>query len=464
MIVRSSAFCALILLGTSTAVAASREPEMSRADVIATTLPAVVQVLVNPSSGVDQPGTGSADDSDGRQDEAAAGALGSGFIIAADGLVVTNAHVLVHQAGRAGGPSIEVKLADGSLRPATVVGVDAATDIALLKLPTGRYSALRWGESDSLRVGDDVIAVGSPFGLGGTVTAGIVSGRSRVLGAGPYDDFLQIDAAINHGNSGGPLLDRAGRVVGVNAAIVSPSGGSIGLGFSIPSALARKVAAALLAKGRIEHGALGVQVQSVDADIGAALGLPDARGALVTSVVADGPAARAGVLPGDVVLGVNRRDIPDIAGLSAQVAALSAGGKVTLNLWRGARKQAVELTAAGPSSADDRLRALQDASNRPTAAHFAGLTLVPADPTLSGLAGQSSDATGLIVTTTEPGGAAVMRGVAAGDLVTGVNGVPVSDVANLIRAQQMAKQAGRQLVLLTIERGGARAFIPVPID
>ena len=223
--------------------------------------------------------------------------VGSGFIVDASGLVVTSHHVVK------GADSVTVTLQDGRKLEAQVVGVDPKTDLALIEVEAGEsLPVVEFGNSDRTRVGDWVVAVGNPFGLGGTVTAGIVSGRGRDIGSGPYDDFLQIDAPINRGNSGGPLFDRGGRVVGVNTAIFSPTGGNVGIGFAIPANVAKSVVESLRTDGKVDRGWLGVQVQHVDETLAEALGLEDAKGALVASVMEDGPAHAAGLRPGDVIL------------------------------------------------------------------------------------------------------------------------------------------------------------------
>ncbi|MGL4541463.1 MAG: S1C family serine protease, partial [Polymorphobacter sp.] len=278
------------------------------ADMVATVVPAVVQVQV---TGLRRrtPGVISPDDSEGlprfyddaprAEEDAADEVLGSGFIVDAKGLVVTNAHVVE------GGSKIRVRLASGREIAAELIGVDTKTDLAVLRI-SGDGAALptvSWGESDKVRVGDAIFAVGSPFGLGSTVTSGIVSGRGREIGEGPYDDFLQIDAAINQGNSGGPLFDRYGHVIGVNTAIFSPSdsGGNVGIGFAIPAHMVQQVVRQLVANGRVIRGQIGISIQPVTEDIAESMGLPKAQGALVAGVSPNSPAARGGVRIGDII-------------------------------------------------------------------------------------------------------------------------------------------------------------------
>jgi serine protease Do len=270
---------------------------------------------------------------------------GSGFFISADGFVVTNHHVVAN--------AVEVQLIthDGRTLNARVVGSDPRTDLALLKVSEGRDFPFVRFASGTPRIGDWVLAVGNPFGLGGTVTAGILSARGRDIGAGPYDDFLQIDAAVNRGNSGGPSFNAAGEVVGVNTAIVSPSGGNVGIAFAIPSATVEKVIADLRAKGSVSRGFIGVQIQPVTAEVADAIGLNEARGALIAETTPEGPAARAGLRRGDTVLAVNGQPIRDARQLSRVIAEVKPGERVTLNVWRDGRERQVSFEVARQPSA-----------------------------------------------------------------------------------------------------------------
>jgi serine protease Do len=284
--------------------------------------------------------------------------IASGFIIDADGHVVTNHHVVE------GAVEIEVRMVDGRRVEAELVGSDPHTDLALLRIEADRpVPFARFGDSDAMRVGDPIIAVGNPFGLGGTVTAGIVSAMGRDLGAGPYDDFLQIDAAINRGNSGGPTFNLEGEVVGVNSVILSPIGVYIGIGFAIPSNLARRVIADLREHGRVERGWLGVHVQRLDAETARAVGLDEPRGALVAAVTPGGPAEAAGLQPGDVILRFEHRAIDDMRDLPRLVAAERPGTTVDLAIWRDGREQSLGV-ALGRLPAEER-RAGRDGSHRP---------------------------------------------------------------------------------------------------
>jgi serine protease Do len=266
-------------------------------------------------------------------------ATGTGFIIAADGQIVTNAHVVKDATG------ITVTLADGRKLPADLVGLDEATDLALLRVAADApLPTVAFGDSAALRVGQDVVAIGHPFGLGATVTAGIVSALGRDLGSGPFDAYIQTDAAINRGNSGGPLFNAAGEVVGVTTAIYSPTGGSVGIGFAVPSEIAQRVIADLADDGRVERGWLGVSVQDVTDEVAAALDLEAAKGALIAEVTPGAPADRAGLRRGDVVLAVDGAEVADRRGLTRIIAAAAPGSRVTLSLLRGGRPMQVTVT------------------------------------------------------------------------------------------------------------------------
>ncbi|MDT8856009.1 trypsin-like peptidase domain-containing protein [Paracoccaceae bacterium Fryx2] len=260
--------------------------------------------------------------------------LGTGFIVKASGDIVTNSHVVE------GADTVTVTLSDGTKLPATVVGADPATDLALIRVvPTGDLPTVAFGDSTALRVGEDVVAIGNPFGLGNSVTAGIVSALGRDINAGPFDNFIQTDAAINKGNSGGPLFNGAGQVVGVNTAIFSPSGGSVGIGFAVPAETAQKVIAELATDGKVDRGWLGVTIQPVSDDIAAALGLVSTNGALIADVSANSPAAKAGLKRGDVVLAVDGAKVADARELTRIVAGAAPGASVRLDLLRAGQAQ-----------------------------------------------------------------------------------------------------------------------------
>nr|WP_310524649.1 trypsin-like peptidase domain-containing protein [Polymorphobacter sp.] len=274
------------------------------------------------------------------------GALGSGFIVDASGLVVTNNHVV----GNA--TNVTVQLSDGREFKGVVLGRDPQTDIAVVRINAQgtAFKAIAWGDSDRTRVGDSVFAVGSPFGLGNTVTSGIVSARGREIGAGPYDDFLQVDAAINSGNSGGPLFDNRGRVVGVNTAIFSPSGGNVGIGFAIPAHMVQRVAQQIVANGHVARGKIGVALQAVTPDIARGMGLEETKGALVAQVDGAGSAARSGLRQGDVVRSFDGKPVDDSRDLARLVADAKAGSKVPVAVIRDGKRVSIDLAIGGESA------------------------------------------------------------------------------------------------------------------
>lgn len=271
--------------------------------------------------------------------EGSGGTSGSGFVVDPNGVIVTNNHVVD------GGGEVLVKLADGTELAGRVLGTDPKTDLAVLKVETSKpLKAVQWGNSDAARVGEDVFAVGSPFGLGNTVTSGIISARGREIGAGPYDDFLQLDASINSGNSGGPLFDRSGSVVGVNTAILSPSGGNIGIGFAIPSRLAQSIVRQIMNQGEVRRGQISVALQPLTKEIAGQIGLSEAKGALIADVDPAGPAAAAGLRPGDVVVEVAGQRIDDSRQFARAVAEAKIGAELPLEVIREGRKMAASVS------------------------------------------------------------------------------------------------------------------------
>jgi serine protease Do len=348
-------------------------------------------------------------------------ALGSGFVIDADGRIVTNNHVVD------GATAVTVKLDDGRALPARVVGRDPRTDLALLQVDAGRtLPHLDLGDSSRVRPGDWVVAMGNPFGLGGTVTAGIVSARGRDIGAGPYDDFLQIDAPINQGNSGGPLFAMDGTVVGVNTAILSPSGGSVGIGFAIPSDMVRRVVAELEAHGRVERGWRGVTAQSLDPAMAAALRLPaGARGALVDEAQPGSPAAAAGLRPGDVVTAVDGKPVASARDLARIVGGLAPGSDATLAVRRDGRDETVRVAVAELREARPAAAAAAEKGR-----HGIGVALQPLTP----------EARGALVAAVEPGSPAAEAGLRPGDVITAIGTHAVSDPAQAVAAIQEAER------------------------
>lgn len=366
---------------------------------------------------------------------------GSGFVVDAAGYIVTNAHVVGENA------QVQVVLADGRELPAQVVGRDTATDVALIKVEAGApLPALSFGNSDNTRVGEWVMAMGNPFGLGGTVTAGIVSARGRQIGAGPYDDFIQTDASINPGNSGGPLFNAAGEVVGMNTAIFSPSGGNIGIGFAVPARIVTHVVAQLKEHGSVQRGWLGVSLQPMDRDLATALGITDAKGALVAAVEPDSPAAKAGLRAGDVITAIDGRRIENPRDLAAGVADVAPGRTATLALLRDgkATEQRVEI------------------GNNPANAPLASKPGQAGQPSL-GIALAPRREGGVAITRVEPGSVAEERGLMAGDVVLRAGEREARQPRDVVEAVNAARSAGRPSIALQVERQGNSRFIALPL-
>jgi serine protease Do len=384
-------------------------------------------------------------------------ALGSGFIVSADGYVVTNHHVVDNA------QKITVKLDDGTELPATLVGSDAKNDIAVLKVGAkDKLPVISWGDSDVLRVGDPILAIGDPFGVGTTVTSGIVSARGRDLHSGPYDDFIQIDAPINHGNSGGPLLDGSGKVVGINSAIYSPNGGNVGLGFAIPSVQAEKVVNQIIEKGSIEHGFIGVTIQEVDDQIAAAIGLKDAKGALVASVQEGSPAAAADLKPGDVIVKVNGTVVETPRNVSRAIADLAPGDKAQLTIWRNGAEVEATVTA-GTLGGEDAATAAAPGETGPGAAvPDLGLSVEKLTPELAASVGLPEGTTGVVVTAVDPKGSAADKGLHEGDVIVAVNQTPVESAKDVTAAIEAAKTQNRAAALLLVQRGQDKSFVAVP--
>lgn len=382
-------------------------------------------------------------------------ALGSGFIVSADGYVVTNNHVVENAT------KIRIKTDEGKELDATLVGSDAKNDIAVLKVTADKPLPIAaWGDSDALRVGDSVLAIGDPFGIGTTVTSGIVSARGRDLHSGPYDDFIQIDASINHGNSGGPLVNGDGKVVGINTAIYSPNGGNVGLGFAIPSAHAQKVVQNIIENGSIEHGFIGVSIQPVDESIASALGLKDAKGALVASVQDGSPAANADLKAGDVVLEVNGTPVETPRNLSRAIADLAPGATAELTLWRGGDKTMAKVIVGKLGGEETANASAPDGSG--VAVPALGLSVEALTPEIASGMGLPEDVTGVVVTKVDPEGQAAGEDLRAGDVIVSVNQKPVASAKDVASALDAAQKDGRTAALLMVQRGDNRTFVAVP--
>ncbi len=373
-------------------------------------------------------------------------AQGSGFIISSDGYIVTNNHVVENAT------DVQVVMQDGKTIAAKVVGTDKKTDLALLKLSTGsNYPFVEWGDK-APRVGDWVMAVGNPFGLGGTVTAGIVSARGRDIGAGPYDDFLQIDAPVNRGNSGGPTFNTQGQVVGVNTAIYSPSGGSVGIGFAIPTEVAKGVIADLKDKGSVARGWIGVQIQPVTSDIADTMGLKDTKGALVAEPQAGSPAAEAGIKSGDVITAVNQETVDGPRDLARRIAAMGPSKKVEVTVWRDGTQKTFDMTL-GTLPADKMAKAEVPGQDERAQMSSLGLSLAPA----SSVAGAGNE--GVVVSDVDPDGVAAQKGLKTGDVILEAAGKAVSRPADITAAMDTAKKDGRKAVLLRVKSGDSVHYV-----
>jgi serine protease Do len=376
---------------------------------------------------------------------------GSGFFISADGFAVTNNHV-VEKA-----ESVEVTTDDGKTHTAKVIGTDPRTDLALIKVEGGSFPYVNLAGAPP-RIGDWVIAVGNPFGLGGTVTAGIVSARGRDIGASAYDDFIQIDAPVNKGNSGGPTFDTEGNVIGVNTAIFSPSGGSVGIAFAIPSDTVKSVVTQLKDHGSVTRGWIGVQIQPVTKDIADSLGLKKVIGALVAEPQADGPAKKAGIEAGDVITAVNGDEVKDARDLAKKIGSLAPKAAVKLTVLHKGVEKTVSLTLGElPNSKE--ARANSDDNGDSTGAEIGklGLTLAPA----ARVAGAGAE--GVVVVGVDAAGAAAEQGFATGDVILEVAGKAVSTPGDVRTAIAGAKSGGKRTVLLRVKKGDNTRFVALPV-
>jgi serine protease Do len=381
---------------------------------------------------------------------------GSGFIVDSDGHIVTNHHVIE------GAGEVTVVLNDGTSHPARVVGRDTKTDLALLKIDVDRpLVAVELGDSSKARVGDWVLAVGNPFGLGGSVNAGIISARGRDINSGPYDDYLQIDAPINRGNSGGPLFDIEGRVIGVNTAIFSPSGGNVGIGFAIPAETVERVVADLRENGRVERGWLGVQIQPVTEDLAAGLGLEQATGVLVADLVPGSPAAAADLKTGDVILRAAGQPLNSAKDLSKLVAATKSGTSMTLRVVRDGQERDLTLTIGRMPDEDQVAAAPSEDADEPIRPRL-GLYLAPLTPELRAERGLGADAAGVLVSQVEPDSPADRAGVEPGSLISMVGTESVSTPDQVVTAVRAAAEEKRESLILRVEKDGRPLFIAVP--
>ncbi len=374
---------------------------------------------------------------------------GSGFFISGDGYAVTNNHVVQNA------ENVQVTTDDGKTYTAKVIGTDPRSDLALIKVDGNDFPYVKLSDATP-RVGDWVLAVGNPFGLGGTVTAGIVSARGRDIGAGPYDDFIQIDAPVNKGNSGGPTFDVDGNVIGVNTAIFSPSGGSVGIAFAIPADTVKSVIAQLRDKGSVTRGWIGVQIQSVTPDIADSMGLKQASGALVSEPQKDSPAAKAGIASGDVITSVNDAPIKDARELARKIGTMSPGTSVKLGILHQGENKTVTLTL-GTLPAEKQASIKSNHENSASEMPQLGMTLAPSDK-VSGAGGN-----GVVVTAVAQGGVAADHGFQVGDVILEVGGKPVSTPADVSKGLDDARTSGKHTVLFRVKSNDGTKFVALPL-
>ena len=386
-------------------------------------------------------------------------AVGSGFIIDPQGYIVTNNHVVE------GATGVTVTLHDESEYEAEIVGRDPRTDLALLKIEArSELPSAQWGDSEEARIAEPVLAIGNPFGLGGTVTTGIISALARDLGIGPYDEFLQTDASINRGNSGGPVFNTNGQVIGVATAIFSPSGGNIGIGFATPSAVAQAVVEALRENGEVSRGWIGVAIQPVTEEIADGLGIEEPRGVVVADVTSGSPADAAGVQVGDVMLEFAGQAISDEVRLPRLVADTKIGSTVPVKVWRDGSEEMLEITVGDLSQAPGTAETETQPPEEETATQGGlGLQLSPLEPQLRERLGLDSDVTGVLVAGVEPDSAAAERGVRTGDVIVRVGRQEVARPEEVMQAVNQAEERGDETVLMLIQRDGVSRFVALPV-
>ena len=384
---------------------------------------------------------------------------GTGFIFNAQGQIATNNHVV------ADADEVTVTLQDGREFEAKVVGTDPDTDLAVLEIsPDKPLPYLEFADSDKVRVGDPVIAIGNPFGLGGTVTAGIVSADGRMIGAGRYDDFLQIDAPINQGNSGGPTFNLEGKVVGINTAIQTPTGGNVGIGFAIPANQAKRIIEDLHEDGTVDRGWLGVHIQGLDEDLAKSLGLDDAEGALVAQVTPDSPAASAGFRQGDVILSYSGKQIKNLRDLTSAVADTAAGTEADVVVWRDGSEKTIAVEI-GQMPGQDQMAALSgDEQPQESDAPKLGLMLSQLTPEAREQFELSNDAEGVLVTDVQPGSPAAEKGLQRGDVIVQADRKQVSDPKAVADAVREAADRGDETILLLVQREGQNRFVAVGLE
>jgi serine protease Do len=387
-------------------------------------------------------------------------ALGSGFIIDPSGYVVTNSHV-VGDASK-----VEVTLQDNSKYSAKIIGRDPKTDIALLKIKADKpLPYVTFGDSSAAQVGDWVMAVGNPFGLGGTVTTGIISARGRDIHSGPFDDFLQIDAPINRGNSGGPTFNLDGQVIGINTAIYSPNGGSVGIGFAVPSSLAKTVVAQLEEHGKVSRGWLGVQIQEVTPAIASSLGLQSEHGALVAMVTPDSPGAKAGLKQGDVILTFNGNEVSRLRDLPRLVAETAPDAGVKMNVWRNGQTKELQATLGElPNTEQVASASNGQEQDEPARADALGMHLAPLNSQLRRELHIGKDVQGVVITQVDPSSAAAEVGLSEGDVVVAINQQPVKTPQEAAAKLKEAAASPKKSALLLLNRRGVTQYVGVNLS
>lgn len=393
--------------------------------------------------------------------------LGSGFVIDAEGIIITNNHVIE------GADEITANFTDGTKLKAELIGRDQKMDLAVLKVkPTKPIKAVKFGDSDRARVGDWVMAIGNPFGLGGTVTVGIVSARNRDINSGPYDNFIQTDAAINRGNSGGPLFNMDGEVIGINTAIISPTGGSIGIGFSIPSNAAQAVIDQLRQYGETRRGWLGVRIQGVTDDIAESLGLKEAKGALVAGVTEKGPAEVAGIQAGDVILKFDGRTVPSVRELPRMVADTSISKEVDITVLRKGKEETLKVRL-GRLEESEKLEKEKAAASRgnqpqaqPTTTKALGLSLAELDPAARDKFKLKDKVTkGVVVTEVAPNTPAAEKRIVAGDVILEIGQEEVKTAEDVVKRIEALKKDGRKRALFLLSNpDGEMRFVTVQVE
>lgn len=401
------------------------------------------------------------------------GSLGSGFIISPDGYIVTNNHLIQSASGTGTVDTVTVTLTNRKEYTARIIGRDQLADLALLKIEGRDLPFVRWGDSTRARVGDWVLAIGNPYGLGGSVTAGIISALHRgITGVGAYDRYIQTDAAINMGNSGGPMFDLQGNVIGINTALISPTGTNVGIGLAIPAELAKPVVDALRRGERPQRGYLGVGLQPVDDDIAGSLGLPKDRGEIVRTVQPETPAAKAGIQQGDVIVSVNGKAVNPDETVSYLIANTPVGTRIPVEVIRNGRRMTIQVMVEQRPTEEELARQLgqgdepagEDSAPAAPASEILGLSLQPITPQIARALNLPAGAGGVVISGVNRSSDAAEKGLQRGDVILSVNRQPVTTPAQVLAAVDAARKAGRSSVLLLVKRGTApEAFVGLDI-